>query len=244
MIERHRIRSVVGTPRISLSQPFLIQPAGGETSLYLVRHGRTASNVARRLHGATDIPLDAVGFSQAQRIANRLASDEPFDALFTSPLRRAVATARVLGTKLQLSPAPVSGLEEINFGSLEGHTFDRVVLEHPELARRLEDFSDNEFSWPGGESRLGFHRRVLAAFQTIISDFPRGKVIVVAHLGVLSSLLAQISNQNPNDWSAFPMTNCALSHVVIGSKGHTLHCVNDAGHLADLSANESADDPK
>jgi len=227
-----------------LSQPFQIQPAGGETSLYLVRHGRTASNVARRLHGATDIPLDAVGFSQAERVAQRLASDAPFDALFTSPLRRAVATARVLGTKLQLSPAAVSGLEEINFGSLEGHTFDRVVLEHPELARRLDDLSDNEFSWPGGESRLGFHQRVIAAFQIIINEFPRGKVIVVAHLGVFSSLLAQISNQNPNDWSAFPMANCALSHVVIGSEGHTLRCVNDAGHLVDLSVNVFADDPK
>jgi len=209
-----------------------------------VRHGRTASNVARHLHGATDIPLDAVGFSQAERVAQRLASDAPFDALFTSPLRRAVATARVLGTKLQLSPAAVSGLEEINFGSLEGHTFDRVVLEHPELARRLDDLSDNEFSWPGGESRLGFHQRVIAAFQIIINEFPRGKVIVVAHLGVFSSLLAQISNQNPNDWSAFPMANCALSHVVIGSEGHTLRCVNDAGHLVDLSVNVFADDPK
>jgi probable phosphoglycerate mutase len=227
-----------------LSQPFQIQPVGGETSLYLVRHGRTASNVARRLHGATDIPLDAVGFSQAERVAQRLASDAPFDALFTSPLRRAVATARVLGTKLQLSPAAVSGLEEINFGSLEGHTFDRVVLEHPELARRLDDLSDHEFSWPGGESRLGFHQRVIAAFQIIINEFPRGKVIVVAHLGVFSSLLAQISNQNPNDWSAFPMANCALSHVVIGSEGHTLRCVNDAGHLVDLSVNVFADDPK
>ena len=234
----------MSTPPISLSQPFQIQPAGGETSLYLVRHGRTASNVARRLHGATDIPLDAVGFSQAERVAQRLASDAPFDALFTSPLRRAVATARVLGTKLQLSPAAVSGLEEINFGSLEGHTFDRVVLEHPELARRLDDLSDNEFSWPGGESRLGFHQRVIAAFQIIINEFPRGKVIVVAHLGVFSSLLAQISNQNPNDWSAFPMANCALSHVVIGSEGHTLRCVNDAGHLVDLSVNVFADDPK
>ena len=234
----------MSTLPISLSQPFQIQPAGGETSLYLVRHGRTASNVARRLHGATDIPLDAVGFSQAERVAQRLASDAPFDALFTSPLRRAVATARVLGTKLQLSPAAVSGLEEINFGSLEGHTFDRVVLEHPELARRLDDLSDNEFSWPGGESRLGFHQRVIAAFQIIINEFPRGKVIVVAHLGVFSSLLAQISNQNPNDWSAFPMANCALSHVVIGSEGHTLRCVNDAGHLVDLSVNVFADDPK
>ncbi|MBA3336370.1 MAG: histidine phosphatase family protein [Chloroflexia bacterium] len=234
----------MSTLPISLSQPFQIQPAGGETSLYLVRHGRTASNVARRLHGATDIPLDAVGFSQAERVAQRLASDAPFDALFTSPLRRAVATARVLGTKLQLSPAAVSGLEEINFGSLEGHTFDRLVLEHPELARRLDDLSDNEFSWPGGESRLGFHQRVIAAFQIIINEFPRGKVIVVAHLGVFSSLLAQISNQNPNDWSAFPMANCALSHVVIGSEGHTLRCVNDAGHLVDLSVNVFADDPK
>ncbi|MDQ3044936.1 MAG: histidine phosphatase family protein [Chloroflexota bacterium] len=227
------------TTSVTKPQTKLVQPEGQETSFFLVRHGRTASNVARRLHGATDIPLDAIGFGQAERIAERLVSEAPFDAIITSPLQRAAATAQVLGAKINMEPTLDAGLVEMNFGALEGHTLDRIRNEHPELARQLDNLSDDELTWPGGESRRGFHARVLGTFQSILNDFSRGKVVVVAHLGVLSSLLAQISNQNTNDWSAFPLANCTLTHLVIRSDGHVLHCVNNAGHLTDLSLDVS-----
>ena len=92
--------------------------------LYLVRHGQTAYNAERRLQGQLDIPLDDEGRRQAHALAERLYEAGPrFDALYSSRLSRARETARVIGEKLGLEPFVIDGVEEINFGRFQGHTF-------------------------------------------------------------------------------------------------------------------------
>ncbi|MDP9472098.1 MAG: histidine phosphatase family protein [Chloroflexota bacterium] len=211
--------------------PHLRHPRASETTLYLVRHGRTDSNVRGILHGSTDVPLDAQGLRQARCVAERIAADVTVDALLSSPLARALTTARMIGARIGIEPIAVPELVEMDFGALEGLTVDRIEAEHPEIARRMRDFTDDDLAWPGGESRRGFHLRVLAAFEAILADHASRTVVVVAHGGVIGSYLAQIHGISPNDWEAYPLGNCSLTHLHVTADHTMVHRINDQTHL-------------
>lgn len=217
----------------------LRHPAAGETTLFLVRHGRTASNVQQLLCGSTDSPLDPHGIRQAHLIAERISREVHVDVLLASPLSRALTTARIIGERIDLEPEIVPGLTEIDFGALEGATFDAIQRDHPELALRMTDIHDHEAAWPQGESRTGFHARVLATFQAILADYASHSIVVVSHGGVIGSFLAQIQGASPNDISAYQISNCGLSHLMVTPEHTAVHLLNDVLHLAVLVDEES-----
>ncbi len=183
------------------------------------------------LQGQLDTPLDAFGVRQANLLAERVAAEIEADVLLTSPLQRALVTAQIVGQRLNLEPIVVPELSEMDFGALEGLTIDRIEAEHPEIAAGMNDATDDDFGWPGGETRRGFHARVLRAFQAILADYPDKRVVVVAHGGVIGSFMAQVEGVSPNDWWSNPILNCSLTHLHISPEHTAVHFVNDAVHL-------------
>jgi broad specificity phosphatase PhoE len=216
----------------------LRHPAKGETTLYLVRHGQTDSNVRRILHGSTDVPLDAKGIRQAHLIAERLSNEVVADALVSSPLDRALTTARIIGDRIGLKPQTNPGLSEMDFGAMEGMALESIAEDYPEIARRLFDFDDFDLTWPKGESRRQFHTRVFATFQALLAEYASHSVVVVAHGGVIGSLIAQVEGVSPNNWLAYQIANCGLSHLHITAEHTSVHLVSDVVHLELLSADE------
>lgn len=212
----------------------LRHPAAGETTLFLVRHGRTASNVLRLLHGVTDVPLDRFGLLQAALIAERLDREAPIDAIVSSPLARALTTARIIGERIGREPIVVPELVEMDFGALEGATLERVLEEHPELAERLLDADADDVAWPDGETRRGFNERVRTAFLAILSDYAAHRVVVVAHGGVIGTFLGGILGLAPNDPTIYDILNCSLTHLHVTPDDTVLHVRNDVLHLASL----------
>ena len=218
---------------------WLRHPAAQETTLYLVRHGRTESNVRHLLHGRTDVPLDAWGVRQAHAVAERLTAEPAIDALLSSPLHRALTTARIIGERIGREPVVVPDLVEIDFGALEGVTIERIVDEHPDLAQQMLEADGVDLAWPGGESRRGFYDRVLAAFLAILEDHAGQRVVVVAHGGVIGSFVAQVHGLPPTDPSAFDIGNCSLTHLHVTAEHTLVHLRNDLLHLEVLG--ETAD---
>lgn len=217
----------------------------GLNSLFLVRHGRTDSNVQRLLHGSTDVPLNAYGLQQAVLIAERLrreAEREPFDVLISSPLQRALTTARIIGDRLGMEPIVNPGLSEMNFGRLEGLTIERIAAEHPEVAARLEA-RDELFAWPEGESLRGFDTRIMATFLSILEEYDNQRVIVVAHGGVIGSFLAQAVGIPPHDWQRFHTANCSLTHLEVRPDQTLMHLFNDQVHLEVLGDPDDSPSP-
>lgn len=225
------------------AHPHLRHPAAGDTTLYLIRHGRTASNRQQLLHGVTDVPLDGHGLRQAARVGERLGRDAPPDALLSSPLSRALTTARIIGEHVGLEPTVVPELSEMDFGVLEGSTVERLAIEHPELAERLLNLDDGEVSWPEGESRRGFNERVFAAFVAILEAYAAHRVVVVAHGGVIGSFLAQVQGRSPNDPMIYDVLNCSVTHLRVTDLHTVLHCRNDVLHLDGLADLEEELEP-
>lgn len=221
----------------------LIHPSSGETVLYLVRHGQTVANQRRLLQGSTDHPLDELGLRQAELIAARLAELPPFDAILSSPLQRAVATAATIGRRLGLEPLITQSLTELDFGAWENRNFAEMVAEDPATAARFLDHEDYDVGWPGGETRRAFYDRVWQAFSAILDDYRRHRVIVVAHGGVFGAFLAMVQGRSPNDLACYDIMNCSLTELRV-ARDHTLiQLRNDVCHLEQLTDSLLAGEP-
>ena len=138
------------------------------------RHGETESNRGGWLAGSRDVALTARGRDQAEAAGRTLAAaGAPVPALYTSPQRRARETAAIIAGRLGCPVTVVPGLEERNWGELEGHALPHDLL-RPEV--------------PGGESLADFHARVAAAFATLPSPAGGGPPLLVAHAGTWQAL--------------------------------------------------------
>ncbi|WP_168119140.1 histidine phosphatase family protein [Paenibacillus sp. HB172176] len=106
----------------------------------LVRHGQTDWNAIGRIQGQTDIALNGEGIRQAQALADRLGSEPPlWNAVISSDLRRAYATAKIIGDTLDiplLDPDPL--LRERSFGEIEGTTLEEREEKYGESWREQE----------------------------------------------------------------------------------------------------------
>ncbi len=156
------------------------------TELLFIRHGETDWNRQQRFQGQIDVPLNATGHAQAERLAARLAA-ERHDALFSSDLQRARETAAPLAARWQLPAVAVAGLREQGFGLLEGLDAPTIQARHPELWQRWLE-QDADFAAPGGESQRQFHARVLAAVRELAALGAGRRLAVVTHGGVLDML--------------------------------------------------------
>ncbi|MEY4737458.1 MAG: hypothetical protein RL302_1777, partial [Pseudomonadota bacterium] len=106
----------------------------GATRIIAVRHGETDWNVATRIQGQLDIALNDQGRWQAQRVAQALA-EEALDAVYSSDLARAYATAQAIAAAQPALDAPVqtdTGLRERGLGKFEGHTYAAIEAQWPQ----------------------------------------------------------------------------------------------------------------
>jgi probable phosphoglycerate mutase len=156
------------------------------TELIVIRHGETDWNRQQRFQGQIDVPLNAVGQAQAQRLQRRLA-DEPIDVLLCSDLQRARSTADALGQARSLAPQIDPLWREQGFGVLEGLDVPTIRQRHADLWQRWVRH-EADYALPGGESNQDFHARVLRALAAALAAHAGQRVVVVTHGGVLDML--------------------------------------------------------
>jgi 2,3-bisphosphoglycerate-dependent phosphoglycerate mutase len=156
------------------------------TELIVIRHGETDWNRQQRFQGQIDVPLNALGLTQAQRLAQRMAR-ERVDALWSSDLLRAQATADALAQALDLSARIEPLWREQSFGVLEGLDVPTIRREHAPLWSQWLRY-DADYALPGGESVREFHGRVLRALDLLADIHAGQRVAVVTHGGVLDML--------------------------------------------------------
>jgi len=150
----------------------------------LARHGETDWNAERRWQGHADVPLNALGRDQAHDLAARLAG-EPIDAIYASDLSRARETAEIVGAELGLPVRVVPELREIDVGSWSGRTTEEIQQADPAARERVRE---RGYGWEGGETPEQMAERVLHAVRRIATEHPDGRVLVVAHGGVVRAL--------------------------------------------------------
>lgn len=201
------------------------------TRLVIVRHGQTAGNAGKLLHGWTDLPLDETGERQAQLVARRIANEIDAHAIVSSPLIRARATARAISNLTGLPVDERPDLREMHFGDLEGLPVERLQLDHPEIAALALDPHNLTLQWPNGDHLATFYQRSRDAFSLIAEQHQGRTVVVVAHGGVIGGYLRAIAGEPLNAWQTFGLRNCAVSIVEVAGGVSTMVVSNDCAHL-------------
>jgi 2,3-bisphosphoglycerate-dependent phosphoglycerate mutase len=157
------------------------------TELTVIRHGETDWNRQHRFQGQIDVPLNAVGLAQADRLGAHLA-DEPIDVLVCSDLQRALRTAMPLHLPRSLVPQVDPLWREQSFGLLEGLDVPTIRSRHAGLWNRWVRHEADYALPQGGESNTAFHARVMRAMQALLAAHAGKRVVVVTHGGVLDML--------------------------------------------------------
>lgn len=200
------------------------------TRIVLWRHGNTDYNAEGRFQGQRDIPLNRRGIAQADHVAQLLAQMKP-DAVYSSPLKRAMATAQSLCQLIGIEPATDRRLEEINVGTWAGFTLAEIMQAHPDFAQALAEHRDARRSSTGETAtetgvRMGEVIREIAAAH-------QGKIVVVASHG----LAIRMGTANVLGWG-YPtaialstMQNCAWSQLDLRDGWWRLHTWNHNPHV-------------
>ena len=156
------------------------------TTILLARHGETDWNRANRFQGHADPPLNDTGRSQAAELAAALA-EEPFAAVYSSPLRRAFETAEIVAAPHGLEPVPVEALREVDVGSWQGLTRAEIEERFPaQFARWLE----YEQGWDDGETYDEMGVRVMAALLELAAAHDGEQILAVSHGGPVRAAYA------------------------------------------------------
>lgn len=204
------------------------------TELILLRHGETVGQSSIRLYGATDIALSAVGEAQAARAAAALRAHR-FAGVFTSPLQRARRSAEIVLAEHEPPPpvAVLPDLREIDFGSWEGWTYAEAEARDPDGFARWRSEGPG-FTYPGGESRAGFHARVGAAALAHLGDPTPGIHLGVLHKGVIKVVIAALTGQAPGALAELPVALGSLHRLRHDGARWTVIATGDTAHLGEL----------
>lgn len=202
----------------------MTRPAQRNTAcrILLIRHAVAEGN--GRFQGHTDVPLAPAAGPQL-RVLVRKMSRYPIQAIYSSDLQRAHATAQAMarrfGTEVILRP----GLREIHFGRWEGLSWRQIAHRFPRLSRRwLTRFPHHPL--PGAERFDAFKKRVTRELDEIVSANTGSCVAIVTHAGVARLIVAGALGVPDRNLFRIGMDPSAVSVIDCYRDGMTVQCIN------------------
>jgi alpha-ribazole phosphatase/probable phosphoglycerate mutase len=202
-------------------------------TIYLIRHGTTEWIEQGRTHGALDSPLSTFGQWEAQQAAEAL-KDCDITHIFSSPQGRAMQTAAFIAREIPKAEViPLDGLREMGFGLIEGKPDQfRKISKNP-LCYFL--FAPFWFILLGltGENRAELQKRVLDAWQFILTQKNSGNAVVVSHAIALNVILHTLPcGSGITKKKRYSLGTCSISKVELDEQGRCfLTQINDISHL-------------
>ncbi len=193
---------------------------------YCVRHGESDYNSEGRIQGQADVGLSDLGRRQALALADALAEHRP-DAIYASPLRRALNTAEPVAKRLGMHVETDSRLMELNAGVFQEVLSNELPARFPEAWERWRS-QDPDFAIPQGESRRDLMIRGRAVFEDLRA---RGhdQVAVISHGGLLSAVFKSLL-EIPAARNPFTLYNASIS-ILTWDEHIKLLVVNRTDHL-------------
>jgi probable phosphoglycerate mutase len=160
-------------------------------TFYIVRHGETENNRAKRLSGWIDTPLTDIGLEPTKKVIAKLASVE-IDEMYSSDAGRAFITAYAVARGLHFTKEikRLPGLREVNYGDAANMYSAEAYKLYPRLDR------DTHYIPPNGESLDSMQKRVFATINELNDTHTNATIVLVCHSGVMAALRASHIGQD------------------------------------------------
>jgi probable phosphoglycerate mutase len=208
------------------------------TRICFVRHGETNWNAERRMQGHIDIPLNANGISQAERLANALIRvKHSFDVIYSSDLERALHTANAVASALSLDVQITPRLRERNVGKLQGLLLAEAPVLLPEIwQRHIARELDHDLG--GGESIRTFHQRMQDILELFLSEHRGQSVLAVSHGGSLDMIYRIVTQQALDAERVAVVPNTSLNWITHDGSTWSVECWADTSHLSESALDD------
>jgi broad specificity phosphatase PhoE len=203
------------------------------TRLIVVRHGRTEWNRVERFRGRADIKLDEIGIKQAEAAAAWIA-DWQVSAVYSSPLRRALATAEILACPFGLEVKLLPAIIDIDYGEWQGLSPEEAAAKDGGLYSKWME-SPREVKFPGGESLTAVRERAASAVNGLISQHPKETVVLVSHKVVCQILILSLLGLDNSHFWQIAQDVCAINLFEVRGSVPSALSLNDTCHLKRLN---------
>ena len=171
--------------------------------IYVTRHGQTDYNKDEMILGVTDLPLNDTGMAQARELAENAAKLGDIDIIVSSPMKRALTTAKAVADRCGLDIVTDERLREWDYGEYEGKS------------RFTEGFAENKVNFgvrmgKTGESLLQLSHRVYSVLDDIKKKYSGKTVLIVCHGGICRVIETYFNDMTNEEYSNWFMGNCQL----------------------------------
>jgi len=196
------------------------------TTFYLVRHGDTG--VRNRIIGRMpEIHLSERGRAQAAHLPERFESI-PIDAIYSSPLERAVETAKPIASARNLPIRLSDDILEIDYGRWTGKSFDELS-EDPEW--HLFNSSRSSSQIPGGENIFQVQSRFTGCIKRILHEQSAGSIVLVSHQDPIRAAVMAYVGLHADMFDRFDIGNASVTVIRFIGGSVRLLLLNDVGVL-------------
>lgn len=199
-------------------------------TILLVRHGETDWNRTGQIMGDQPIPLNDNGQRQAQQLAAAL-KNRTIHAIVTSPVLRALETAKILAASIESKVVPAIGLREIGVGEWVNRYW-KDLGDDP--ARREFYAKPHVARPPGGETLDEIQQRAVAAVKEALATHPGGTLLFVSHADVIRTIVAHYLHTDILTLRHARLDHASVTALHLTADGADLLCLNHTTGLVGL----------
>lgn len=200
------------------------------TTVLLVRHGQTEWNRVERFRGRFDIPLNKTGLEQAEKTAREITRRWNPDAIYASPLARALQTAQKIKDLCEKPVQQSKGLVDIDYGDWQGLTYEEAGKQWSDL---ISDWFEHpeKVQIPGGENLAQVRNRARLTLDQICSQHVDQTIVLVSHTVVNRLMLLEILGLGNEKFWDLRQEPCTINLLEKSRYKYTIVTLNDFHHL-------------
>lgn len=197
--------------------------------IYLIRHGETDFNKQNKEWGQdNELPLNDWGIIQSNKLAERLRNIK-FDKLFSSDLKRAVQTSRVISDLCNIEVILDKRLREYNPGEVDPSS-EKWIDKYKELLNSgMSKYDIRPF---GGENIWDLIKRTDSFLKDIEKE--NRTIVIISHSGVNAAIINLSQKREKNEFQKIKQDNCCINILEFSEGKWKIKVVNDSEHITDI----------
>jgi phosphoserine phosphatase len=203
------------------------------TKILLTRHGHVEGIEPKRFRGRADLTLTKRGRAEAEAVAQRIATSWRPSMVYTSPLRRCVATGAAISKACDVDARALDALNDIDYGAWQSRSYEEMRKANPE-AFAAWFATPLLVRFPNGESLQDLVTRTADALRFVLARHANDTVVLVGHDSVNRALLLQLLDQPLSSYWRVIQDPCCINEIDV-VEGHVrVLRINESHHLATI----------